>query len=244
MNPFSCNAFGAPGSGSNPLTSQSIQFLKLWTAPKLWQVNWPADGNNAANGYYIETRTGTGVISTNGFAVLCESGATSNSRANARLLAKFEGMGLAASDSVDWRQLDWTQPLAIGFSLSVFAATTNGSIWVKIGNGSASAGDLASAGVQVRVDNLSLYFGAHNGSALDESAAQTLSAANRQHDVQIVGDGTGNYQFYLDGVLIDTLAGPTASINFDTRLAAEAFNDTDSANAAIWCSAFKLGVLP
>lgn len=226
-----------------PLTP-SLDFLKLWCGRKLWQVNWPADGNNAANGYYSDTRTGSGQTQCNGFAAVVQSGSTSNSRATAKLLGgAFEGMGLAESDAVDWRQLDWSVPLVIGFTISVFAATAAGSVWVKIGNGAASNSNLASAGLQVRVDNLNLYFGAHNGSALDQTAAQALSAANRQHDILFVGDGAGNFKCYLDSTLIDTLAGPTASINFDTRLAAEAFNNTDSANAALWCSPFKIGLL-
>lgn len=233
---------GVPGAPAVPDTR--LEFIKRWCWPKLWQINWPADGTNAAGGFYTATVTGTGQINTNGFAVLAQTGATANSRANARLLGIFEGMGFAASDSGGWRDLDWSAPLVITFSISIFAATAAGTVWLKIGNTSATAGDLASAGIQVRVENLNLYFGAHNGTTLDESAAQPLSAISRQHDISFIGDGSGNFACYLDGILIDTLVGPAAPIDFGTRPAVEAFNDTDSANAAIWCSPLKIGVLP
>jgi hypothetical protein len=222
----------------------STNFLKLWCSPKLWQINWPAESNGYGWGMYTVSRTGSSVFNGNGFAVKLDTGTTADSRVNAKILAGgFEGMGLAASDSENWRRIDWTQPIVIGFSFSVSAATTNGSVWLKIGTTAGTSGDLASAGLQIRVDNLSLSFGAHNGSTLDESSSQTLAAAEYQHDIMFVGDGSGSFQCLLDGTLIDTLAGPTAPINFDARFAVEAFNSTDEANASIWCSPLKVGLL-
>lgn len=242
MNAFTQNAFGGGGGGAN-LSTMSAGFMRLATSPGFWQVSWPSDAVNGANGYYTATVTGTGQTLTNDFAVLVQTGATSNSRASAKLLAAVDGMGLATQNTVDWRGLDFSKPLFIGFSFSVFAATTAGKVWLKIGNTSVTDGDFAALGLQLRVDNLDLYFGAHNGTTLDESAAQALPAASRQHDVRIEGDGAGNFAFYLNDTLVDTLTGPSANDNFGARITAEAFNDTDSANAGIWCSAIKIGVL-
>lgn len=243
MNAFTQNAFGGAGAGGANLSTMSAGFMRLATSPGFWQVSWPSDAANAGNGYYTSTVTGTAQTLTNDFAVLAQTGATSNSRASAKLLAAVEGMGLTTQNTVDWRGLDFSKPLFIGFSFSVFAATTAGKIWLKIGNTSATAGDLAALGLQLRVDNLNLVYGAHNGSALDQSAGTALSAAIRQHDVRIEGDGAGNFAFYLNGTLIDTLTGPSANDNFGARFTAEAWNDTDAANAGIWCSAIKIGVL-
>lgn len=241
----SANSAAALAALGGLSSTMSLAFLKLWCGRKLWQFSWPGDGSNSAYGFYSATLSGTGTTQTNAFAALVQSGATAGSRARARIIAgAFEGMGLAESDAVDWRQIDFSVPIVIGFSISIFAATSAGKLWVKIGQSASSDGNISSAGLQLRVENLSLYFGAHNGSGLDESAAQTLSATARQHDVLIVGNGAGSFEFYLDGVLVDTLTGPTAGINFDTRFSAEAFNDTDAANAALWCSAFKVGLLP
>ena len=244
MNAFTQNAFGGAGGGGANLSTMSAGFMRLATSPGFWQMHWPADASNGANGYYTATVTGTAQTSTNGFGVLAQTGATSNSRASAKMPGgPFEGLGLAAWNTGGWREIDWSSPVFIGFTFSVFAATTAGKIWLKIGNTSATSGDMAGAGLQIRVDNLSLYFGAHNGVALDESAAQALPAISREHAVRIEGDGAGNFAFYLNGTLVDTLTGPSAAVGFDSRITAEAFNDTDAANAGIWCSAIKIGVL-
>jgi hypothetical protein len=54
---------------------------------------------------------------------------------------------------------------------------------------------------------------------------------------------SGNYAFYLDSAIIDTLAGPTASITFDARYTVEIFNGTDSANHRMDVSPLKIGAL-
>lgn len=245
MNAFTQNAFGGAGGGGANLSTMSAGFMRLATSPGFWQVGWPADTSNAGTlGAYISAVTGTGQTQTNDFSVLAQTGATADSRASAKILGGgFEGMGLAPRNTADWRQLDWSSPVFIGFSFSVFAATAAGKIWFKIGNTSATSGDLAGAGLQFRVDNLDLSFGAHDGALLNEAAPSTLTAANRQHDVRIEGDGAGNFAFYLNNTLIDTLSGPTAAVGTDARITVEAWNDTDSANAGIWCSAIKIGVL-
>lgn len=245
MNAFTQNAFGGAGGGGGAnLSTMSAGFMRLATSPGFWQVNWPADTANAGNGYYTATVTGTAQTLTNGFGVFAQTGATSNSRASAKLLSNgFEGMGLTAWNTGGWREIDWSSPVFIGFTFSVVAATAAGKIWLKIGETSATSNDLAAEGLQIRVDNLDLYFGAHNGTTLDESSAQALPAISREHAVRIEGDGAGNFAFYLNGTLVDTLTGPSAAAGFDARITAEAFNDTDSANAGIWCSAIKIGVL-
>lgn len=244
MNAFTQNAFGGgPGGGAN-LSTMSAGFMKLATNPGFWQIHWPADAANGPNGWYTATVTGTAQTLTNDFGVIAQTGTTSNSRASAKIFGGgFEGMGLAAWNTGAWRSIDWSSPVFFGFTFSVYAATTAGQIWLKIGSTSATSGDMAGAGLQIRVDNLSFVCGAHNGTTLDESSGTALPAIQKEHAVCIEGDGSGNFAFYLNGTLVDTLTGPSAAVGFDGRITAEAFNDTDSANAGIWCSPIKIGVL-
>lgn len=226
----------APDNGGGEMTT--LDFVTRWCAPMLWQFDWPADGDNAANSYYTATVSGSGQTVTNANAtsggVLVQSLNTSGSRARALM----SGPSLWLGEGTSFRNIDWSRNFVFHVALTMQANTANGQSWIKLSNSANSDGDITNEGVQIRIDDLTLYAGAHDGATLNESSG-TLLTALQQYCLTIIGDGT-NYAFYLDSALIDTLAGPTAALGFDSRYAVESYNGADSANQRIDTSPIKV----
>jgi len=229
----------APDNGGGEMTT--LDFVTRWCGPNLWQYGWPADGNNAANGYYTATISGSGqtatapAVGTAAGGVLVQTNSTSGSRARAHL----GGPAVFLFSGGSQRSIDWSKPLVFFVSFAVSNNTTDGHSWIKLSNSADNNGDITNAGVQIRIDNLTFYAGAHDGTTLNQSSG-TLLTSGAQYNLAIIGDGT-NYAFYLNDTLIDTLAGPTASIGFDGRYAVECYNGADSANQRIDVSPLKIG---
>jgi hypothetical protein len=232
----------APDNGGGEMTT--LDFVTRWCGPNLWQYDWPADGNNAANGYYTATVSGSGqTVSapSNGGAaggIYVNTQNTSGSRARAHL----GGPAVFIFPGGSQRNIDWSKPFVFFVSFAVSNNTADGHSWIKLSNSANADGDITNAGVQIRVSDLTLYAGAYDGSTLNQSSG-TLLTAGAQYNLAIIGDGS-DYAFYLNNVLVDTLAGPSASIGFDGRYAIECYNGSDSANQRIDVSPFKIGSIP
>jgi hypothetical protein len=232
----------APDNGGGEMTT--LDFVTRWCGPNLWQYDWPADGANAANGYYIATVSGSGqTVSapSNGGAaggIYVQTQGTSGSRARAHL----GGPAVFLVPGGFQRSIDWSKPFVFFVSFAVSNNTADGHSWIKLSNSANADGDITNAGVQIRVSDLTLYAGAYDGSTLNQSSG-TLLTAGVQYNLAIIGDGS-DYAFYLNNVLVDTLAGPSASIGFDGRYAIECYNGSDSANQRIDVSPFKIGSIP
>ncbi len=226
----------APDNGGGEMTT--LDFVTRWCGPNLWQFNWPADGANAANGYYLATVSGTGQTVTDQAAsfgnLIVQTQGTSGSRAR----ASQGGPAMFLNPGGSQRNIDWSKPFVMFVSFAISNNTTNGQSWIKLSNSANSDGNITNEGVQVRVDDLTFYAGAHDGSTLNESSGTAISAGS-QYNLAIIGDGT-NYAFYLNDTLIDTLAGPTASITSDSRYSVECYNGADSANQRIDVSPLKI----
>ena len=225
----------APDNGGGEMTT--LDFVTRWCGPNLWQFNWPADGNNAANSYYVATVSGSGQTATaQGYgSIVVQSNNTSGSRVRAFL----GGPAMFLVPGVSLRSIDWSKPFVMFVSFSIEPKTADGQSWIKLSNSANSDGDISNEGVQIRVDELTFYAGAHDGVTLNQSSG-TLLSEGAQYNLAIIGDGS-NYAFYLNNVLIDTLAGPTVSIGFDGRYAIECYNGADSANQRIDVSPLKIG---
>jgi hypothetical protein len=229
----------APDNGGGEMTT--LDFVTRWCGPNLWQYDWPADGANAANGYYVATVSGSGstVTTISGGAAaggcIVQTNSTSGSRARA-----FLGDARFVYPGNGERNIDWSKPIVFFVSLSLIA-TTDGQSWVKLGQSANTDGDLSSQGIQVRIDNTTLYAGAHDGTTLNQSSGVSLTQGFH-YNVAVIGDGS-NYAFYLNDTLLDTLAGPTATIFNDGRYAVECYNGSDSANQFISVSPFKIGTI-
>lgn len=222
----------APDNGGGEMTT--LDFVARWCAPMLWQIDWPADAPNAANGYYSVTLTGTGATNNNTRGMTVQTGVTAGSRAR----ATFADTGLWIGQGTSFRNIDWSKNFVFHVAFTVESSTANGQNWIKISNSANSDGDITNEGVQIRIDNLTLYAGAHDGTTLNESSGTAISGST-QYGLTIIGDGS-NYAFYLDNAPIDTLAGPTAFIGFDARYAVESYNGADSANQRIDTSPIKV----
>jgi hypothetical protein len=232
----------APDNGGGEMTT--LDFVTRWCGPNLWQYDWPADGTNAANGYYTATVSGSGQtatapsVGTAAGGALAQTNNTSGSRARAHL----GGPAVFLVPGGSQRNIDWSKPFVFFVSFSVSNNTTDGHSWIKLSQSANADGDITNAGVQIRVSDLMLYAGAYDGSTLNQSSG-TLLTAGAQYNLAIIGDGS-DYAFYLNNVLVDTLAGPSASIGFDGRYAIECYNGSDSANQRIDVSPFKIGSIP
>lgn len=228
----------APDNGGGEMTT--LDFVTRWCGPNLWQYGWPADGNNASNGYYTATVSGSAqtatapAVGTASGGVLVQTNSTSGSRARAFL----GGPAMFLNPGGSQRNIDWSKPFVMFVSFTVNPTTANGQSWIKLGQTANADGDITATGLQIRVDDLTFYAGAHDGSTLNESSGTLLTLA-AQYNLAIIGDGS-NYAFYLNDTLIDTLAGPTAAINFDSHYAIECYNGADSANQRIDVSPLKI----
>jgi hypothetical protein len=229
----------APDNGGGEMTT--LDFVTRWCGPNLWQFNWPADGNNAANGYYTATISGSGQTATSPAVGTASGGALiqTNNTSGSRARAHLGGPAVFLFSGGSQRNIDWSKPLVFFVSFAVSNNTTDGHSWIKLSNSADNNGDITNAGVQIRIDNLTFYAGAHDGTTLNQSSGTLLTSA-AQYNLAIIGDGS-NYAFYLNNTLIDTLAGPTASIGFDGRYAIECYNGADSANQRIDVSPLKIG---
>lgn len=227
----------APDNGGGEMTT--LDFVARWCAPMLWQFSWPADGNNAANGYYISTVSGSGVTATEASAAPSGSIQVNTlNTAGSRARALLGGPSLWLGQGASFRAIDWSKNFMFHVAFSVENNTADGQSWIKVSNSANLDGDISNAGVQVRIDQLTLYAGAYDGATLNQSAG-TLLTANQQYGLTIIGDGS-NYAFYLDSALVDTLAGPTAALGFDSRYAVECYNGADAAQQRIDTSPIKI----
>jgi hypothetical protein len=226
---------GVPGAPAVPDTR--FEFLRRWCAPRCWQFSWPADTGNGGNGFYVADVTGTGHTDTSNGGVQVRTGATAGSRAR----ALFADVTLWVGDG-SFRTVMWDRPLVFHVAFSLTEVTAAGQCWIKLGNTANTDGDISSEGLQIRIDEDKIWFGAHDGDQLNEEEGPVL-VVGTQHDLSIEGQA-GEYRFILDGVEWARLAGPTAAIGFDARYAVESYNGADSANQRIDTSPIKIGIIP
>ncbi len=227
----------APDNGGGEMTT--LDFVTRWCAPRLWQFSWPADGTNASNGFYSATVSGTAQTTTNGAGVVrVQTFSTPNSRARASL--PNNSFTTFMLGDTNWTSVDWSRKFVLFFSFSTNETTTNSKSWFKFAPTSNNDGDITGRGVQLRLDNLTAVFGAHNGTTLDESAGTSISGGGQQYNVAIIGDGSGSFDFYLNGVLEATLTGPSTDEGQGLRLAVECYNGADSANQLVDCGPIKI----
>jgi hypothetical protein len=100
-----------------------------------------------------------------------------------------------------------------GTSGSAFSGTLNqGRTFWPASSTAYTTGALTSRGFGWLQVGSNLYGQTHDGTTLRTTTATVTRTTNTNDHLAIYGDGAGNYSFYRNGTLIETLAGPTGSV--------------------------------
>lgn len=132
--------------------------------------------------------------------------------------------------------MNWAKRAVLQLAFCPVGATTNGQTalqWGRSGDVNTDA-DLDAAGIGVRIDNLALKGLAHNGTSLTVVDLSTTLTLNQIYQMEIVSDGAGNVEWFLDGVSKGTSAlGPSAlGSAANTSFQGIARNQADAVNQA------------
>lgn len=222
---------GSDGNVSAILTSNDAVSDRAIVQPGAYTIFW-----NSTNSVAVLVASGS--TNVNGTALDVQSGAVVSGR-GMRVFPTSIGSVFLASPGVNPGLCSWARRITIGFSMNWVSSSTNGQLYIRIGQNASTAGDLSGAGVGFRINNTTMVAQCHNGSALNTSGTLMSVAASQQVDIVIQSDGTGNVYYYLNGSLATTLTGgPTTSSSF--FIAADATNGSDAANTRCQFSPFRV----
>ena len=203
--------------------------------PATWQIPWRSDLGTS-------TTAGSGSVNASNWAVNCQTGATSSSRAQRALILAGVSDTFTAGPNVDSRLIDWSKRVTVGFAFNLVSASTNGQVFVRMGNNCSTSGNLSGRGIGIRINNTTLVAQCHNGTTLNTSATLKTNTAGTSTATVIVmqSDGAGNVAVYVDNVLAVTLTGgPTAAGIALDFLAVEALNNADASSTRVHVSPIK-----
>jgi len=203
--------------------------------PATWQIPWRSDLGTS-------TTAGSGSVNASNWSVNCQTGATSSSRAQRALILAGVSDTFTAGPNVDSRLIDWSKRVTVGFAFNLVSASTNGQVFVRIGNNCSTTGNLSGRGMGIRINNTALVAQCHNGTTLNTSATLKTNTAGTSTATVIVlqSDGAGNVAVYVDNVLAVTLTGgPTAAGIALDFLAVEALNNADASSTRVHVSPIK-----
>jgi hypothetical protein len=203
--------------------------------PATWQIPWRAD-------YGTPTTTGSGAATASNWAVNCQTGTTVSSRAQRALLTPSVTDSFTAGPNVDSRVIDWSKRVTVGFALNLVSASTNGQVFIRMGNNCSTSGNLSGRGMGIRINNTTLVAQCHDGTTLNTSATLKTNTAGTSTATVIVlqSGGAGNVAVYVDNVLAATLTGgPTAAGFAGDFLAVEALNNADASSTRVHVSPIK-----
>lgn len=141
-------------------------------------------------------------------------------------------------------RLDWTKRVTIVVVVVGTNASTNGIARVKFGTTSRETGPLARKGIGFRISNRVAAGTAHDGSTEDVVDLNFSLVEDKTHILIAVSDGSGNVDFYIDGVHRGTSTGGPDALG----TAAEVFpeidilNGVDDSGNTLYFSLFRIGV--
>ena len=109
--------------------------------------------------------------------------------------------------------INWGRRILLKLRFTVGTGGVNGISRIALGKTTAEAsGDLAAAGIGIKVTTLALAGQVHSGAALTTTATLATLVAVQVYDLLIISRGSGTVEWFLDGVSIGTSAGgPTAA---------------------------------
>jgi hypothetical protein len=233
---------GSTVSGSSVTLTGAIDAATIGAAleremvrPATWQIPWRSDLGTS-------TTAGSGSVTASNWSVNCQTGTTVSSRAQRALILAGVSDTFTAGPNVDSRVIDWSKRVTVGFAFNLVSASTNGQVFVRIGNNCSTSGNLSGRGMGIRINNTALVAQCHNGTTLNTSATLKTNTAGTSTATVIVlqSDGAGNVAVYVDNALAVTLTGGPTAAGFATDfLAVEALNNADASSTRVHVSPIK-----
>lgn len=191
----------------------------------------------------VQTVTGSGTTSTNDWAGNVQTGSTASSRAQRAWPTTIGSVFLGLSGS-NPANMDWQQPCAVLFSVSLISTSTNATLWVRAGDGATTSGDLAARGLQLKITNLSVTAGVHNGTTLTSSGTLLTAATSQNIHVAFYSLGSGSVQVWINDALATTLSGGPSTAGVSSfSVVIEALNNADASSARMQISPVKILLL-
>ena len=213
------------GDGSSALLDRTFAH------PCRWDYFWSSANTTS-------TTTGSGNSNSNNFAGNVRSGTTSDSRSQLAFPTIIGSVFLARGTFSNY--CDFSKRFTAGFAIIWLFSSTNGKLFIRIGENSTTSGDLSGRGVGICIANTSIVGQVHNGTTRnDSSSIGTASAANTIF-VVIQSDGSGNVDFYINDSLATTLTGGPTSGTTQFGIAVEALNGSDSSNVGMQISPVQI----
>jgi hypothetical protein len=125
------------------------------------------------------------------------------------------GQFFTGSKGTDRDVVDFSKPLAITFDInSVSTAGAAGEsryLW-PVATGYTN-GRLTTKGLGFLLENNLIYGCTHDGTTHRMTTGITCGTGNKNHSLRAESNGAGSVDFYVNGVLLQTLAGPTGTQN-------------------------------
>jgi hypothetical protein len=139
--------------------------------------------------------------------VVVQCGATLNAYATLRI-GSFLNMSPGARETIDFSR----KFLLHGLGQSALTGTLaeGRTIW-PVGGTAYTNGPLTGKGFGWLQVGSSLFGQTHDGTTLRSTISVTRTHVHNDH-LAIYGDGAGNYSFYRNGALIETIVGPTGTL--------------------------------
>ena len=213
------------GDGSSALLDRTFAH------PCRWDYFWSSANTTS-------TTTGSGNFNRNNFVGDVRSGTTSGSRSQLAFPFVIGSVFLARGTFSNC--CDFSKRFTAGFAIIWLFSSTNGKLFIRIGENSNDSGDLSGRGVGICIANTSIVGQVHNGTTRnDSSSIGTASAANTIF-VVIQSDGSGNVDFYINDSLATTLTGGPTSVTSQFGIAVEALNGSDSSNVGMQISPVQI----
>ena len=141
-------------------------------------------------------------------------------------------------------RLDWTKRVIIVAVVEGDSASTNGIVRIKFGATSREAGPLARKGIGFRISNRVAAGTAHDGSTEDVVDLNFSLVEDKTHILIAVSDGSGNVDFYIDGVHRGTSTGGPDALGTSGEVFPEIdiLNGVDDSQNRLYFSLFRIGV--
>jgi hypothetical protein len=192
-----------------------------------------------SGGDWPDEIVGSASVGRNPGSMQVTTGTTSGSYGK---LQSGSGIGVSLGQNRD--VINWGNPVCMYVRFATAAQTTNGHARVTLGKtGADDEGALVRKGIGIEIENTTLYGIVHNGTSQTRVSLGTVTTLDT-YTVDIIGDGAGNFSFYLNGDLDSvetTSAGPSGlGTGGESNMQIEAENGADSASQNITVFDLKL----
>jgi hypothetical protein len=184
---------------------------------------------------------GSGAVAANDRLARASTSTTQSSTAYRRTKGQAEaGFSIGKNRQV----FDWDKRVIVVFVFHVGAGTTNGKSRLLFGKASEGVKQLDDKGIGIEVHNLAVKGTSHDGSSRTETDLSTTLTTNIVYAAIVTSDGSGNVEYFIDGVSKATDdGGPSGDSTAEHQhFHLEAENNDDAADQAMSLVYCALGV--